>query len=64
MMSILAVTVALCIVSFLIRMWLRAIPFPPNARILCEAWEAAEKRMTTDDTGNNTKTDKTRTHKE
>lgn len=50
-MSFVAVTVALCIVSFLVRMWLRHISFPPNARILCEAWEAVEWKMVSDDIG-------------
>ena len=61
MMSILAITVALCIVSFLIRIWLRYISFPPNARILCEAWAAVENKMGSDENGNNAKIDKTRT---
>jgi hypothetical protein len=58
MIGVGVVLVALCIVSLLVRVWFRAVSFPPNARLLCDAWEAVEQKMGNDDTLNNTKTER------
>jgi hypothetical protein len=56
MIGVGVVLVALCIVSLLVRVWFRAVFFPPNARLLCDAWEAVEQKMANDGIVNNTKT--------
>jgi hypothetical protein len=45
-----AIIAALCIVSLLIRGTYRAGTFPSNARLLCDAWMAVERKMAHDDT--------------
>jgi hypothetical protein len=45
-----AVIAALCIVGLLSRRSFRAGYIPSNARLLCDAWLAVERKMANDDT--------------
>jgi hypothetical protein len=58
MIGVAVVLVALCIVSLLVRVWFRATSFPPNARLLCDVWEAVEQKIGNDNTLNNTEAER------
>lgn len=50
MIGVGVIIAALCIIGLLILGMFRAGSFPPNARLLCDAWAAVEQKMTNDDT--------------
>ncbi len=50
MIGVGVIIAAFGIVGLLILGMFRADSFPPNARLLCDAWEAVEQKMANNDT--------------
>jgi hypothetical protein len=64
MMGVGVIIAALGIVGLLILGMFRAGSFPPNARLLCDAWAAVEHKMTNNDTVSISKKNRNRSNKQ